>query len=75
MKTLLRKSSNGLFFQGPDQWTSDPCEALNFKMIDRALEFVRKWNLKDVEVAFAFDDLSRITTVPLDRIGLHYSES
>ena len=75
MKTLLRKSSDGLFFQGPDKWTSDPAQALNFKMIDRALEFVRQWNLKDVELAFAFDDLSKVTRVPLDKIAVNYSQS
>jgi hypothetical protein len=75
MKTLLRKSSNGLFFQGPDKWTSDPAQALNFKMIDRALEFVRQWNLQDVELAFAFDDLSKITRVPLDKIAVNFSQS
>ena len=74
MKTLLRKSSNGLFFEGPDKWTSDPAQALNFKMIDRALEFVRQWNLQDVELAFAFDDLSKITRVPLDKIAVNYSQ-
>ena len=71
----MRKSSNGLFFQGPDKWTSDPAQALNFKMIDRALEFVRQWNLKDVELAFAFDDLSKVTRVPLDKIAVNYSQS
>ena len=75
MKTLLRKSSDGLFFQGPDKWTSDPAQALNFKMIDRALEFVKQWNLKDVELAFAFDDLSKVTRVPLDKIAINYSQS
>ena len=74
MKTLLRKSSNGLFFQGPDKWTNDPAQALNFKMIDRALEFVRQWNLQDVELAFAFDDLSKITRVSLDKIAVNYSQ-
>ena len=75
MKTLLRKSSTGLFFQGPDKWTSNPAEAMNFKMIDHALEFVRKWNLQDVELAFAFADLAQVTRVPLDKISVPYSES
>ncbi len=74
MKTLLRKTSDGLFFEGPDKWTSDPAQALNFKLIDRALEFVKQWNLKDVELAFAFDDLSEVTRVPLDKISVNYSQ-
>jgi hypothetical protein len=74
MKTLLRNASNGLYFQGPDQWTSDPAQALNFRMIDRALEFITKWNLQGVEVAFAFDDFKKITRVPLEKIALKYSQ-
>jgi hypothetical protein len=74
MKTLLRKTSDGLYFQGPDRWTSNPAEAKNFKMIDRALDFINKWKLRDVEVAFAFDDAKEVTRVPLEKIALKYSE-
>jgi hypothetical protein len=75
MKTLLRKSSTGLYFQGPDKWTTSPAKAHNFKMIDRALEFIAKWQLQDVEIAFAFDDWEKVTRVPLDKMALHYTES
>ena len=73
MKTLLRKVSNGLYFQGPDQWTSDPAEAHNFKMIDRAVNFAEKWRLQDVEIAFAFVDLGEVTSMPLHKLELRYS--
>lgn len=74
MKTLLRRISTGLYFQGPDQWTSDPGQAHNFKLIDRAIEFVDHWQLNDIELAFAFDDPGEVTTVPLDKMELRYSE-
>lgn len=74
MRTLLRQSSTGLYFQGPDRWTADPAEAHNFKMIDWALDFVRRWHLHDLELAFAFDDLDEVTRVPIDKIELRYSE-
>jgi len=74
MKTVLRNASNGLFFQGPDKWTNDPAHALNFKQIDRAVEFIAKWNLRDIEVAFAFDDLKEVTRVPSEKIALKFSE-
>ena len=74
MRTLLRKVSTGLYFQGPDQWTSNPAKAHNFKLIDRALEFVERWQLEDMEIAFAFDDLNDVTRVPLDKIQLRYAE-
>ena len=75
MKTLLRKVSTGLYFQGPDQWTTDPAEAHNFKMIDRALEFIRNWKLQDVELAFAFEKAGEVQRVPLEKIAVQYSES
>jgi len=74
MKTLLRRISSGEYFQGPDQWTTDPSQAHNFRMIDRAIEFVDRWNLHDVELAFVFDDFEDITTVSLDKMELRYSE-
>jgi hypothetical protein len=74
MKTLLRRVSTGLYFQGPDQWTDNPTQAHNFKMIDRAMEFVDRWHLDDIELAFAFDDPEDVTTVPLDKMELRYSE-
>ena len=74
MRTLLRRISTGLYFQGPDRWTSNPSEAHNFKMIDRALEFIHRWHLNDMELAFAFDDPQEITRVPIDKMELRYSE-
>ena len=74
MRTLLRKVPEGLYFQGPDQWTSNPAEAFNFKAIDRALKFVETWKLQNVEVAFAFDDHAHVTGVPLEKLALGYAE-
>jgi hypothetical protein len=74
MKTLLRRISTGEFFEGPDQWTTNPGKAHNFKMIDRAIEFVDRWQLQGVELAFVFDDYSDVTTVPLDKMELRFSE-
>lgn len=43
-------------------------------MIDRALRFIQQWGLKDVELAFAFNDFRTIRRVPLEKIALKYSE-
>jgi hypothetical protein len=75
MRTLLRNRVTGLYFQGPDKWTSDPVAALDFKMIDRAVKFIETWRLRDMELAFAFRGLNHITRVPVERIALKYSES
>jgi hypothetical protein len=75
MRTLLRNKATGLYFQGPDQWTSDPSEARDFKMIDRAIEFIETWSLRDMELAFAFRGYNHVTGVPIEKIALKYSQS
>ncbi len=74
MKTLLRRVSTGLYFQGPSRWTPDPAKAHNFKMIDRALHFIERWNLEDVELAFSFGDTTHVKRVPTDKLAVKYSE-
>jgi hypothetical protein len=71
---ILRKIPSGLYFQGPDRWTSNPQEGFNFKSIDHALQFIETWGLKDVELAFAFSEPGSVTRVPLDKIRFDYSE-
>jgi hypothetical protein len=73
MRTLLRKIPAALYFQGPDKWTNNPAEALNFNSIDRALKFIEQWQLKDVELAFAFGDEETVTAVEVDRLKVKYS--
>jgi hypothetical protein len=75
MKTLLRNRVTGLYFQGPDRWTPDPAGARDFKLIDRALEFIDTWRLKDMELAFAFGGGKHVTGVPPEKIALRYSET
>jgi hypothetical protein len=75
MRTLLRNTATGLYFQGPDKWTSDPADALDFKMIDRAIDFIDTWGLQDMELAFAFRGAKNVTAVPPEKIALHYSRS
>jgi hypothetical protein len=43
-------------------------------MIDRAVDFAEKWHLNDVEIAFAFVDLGEVTSMPLHKTALRYSE-
>ncbi len=74
MRTILRKTADGLYFEGPDRWTGDPSRAFNFRSIDRALRFIEKFPLHDIEIAFAFNDRSEVTGVPLERMVLKYSE-
>jgi hypothetical protein len=48
--------------------------ALDFKMIDRAINFIQTWSLKDMELAFAFRGANNVTAVPPEKIALHYSK-
>jgi hypothetical protein len=43
-------------------------------MIDRALDFVDRWHLMDVEVVFAFADEDQVTTVPREKIALDFEK-
>src|SRR5215831_6772161 len=71
MKTLLRNTRSGLYSQGPDQWTDDPERAVDFRFIDRALTYIQAWHLKEVELAFVFeDDMSPITSVSVEKAAL-----
>ena len=75
MRTLLRKVRTGLYFQGPDHWTNNPDAGLNFKSIDRALDFVRTYKMEGVEVAFAFRNSSAVTTASVEKLALKYAEA
>src|SRR5689334_20177408 len=74
MRTLLRQVATGLYYQGPDQWTTNPERAHNFKMIDRALDFIDRWKLRDVKLPFAFSGARQVKHVPVERISLQYAE-
>jgi hypothetical protein len=73
MRTLLRHTATGLYFQGPDQWTSDRERAYDFRFTDRALSFAKTWELKEVEFAFAFENPEWITTASLEKTEVRYA--
>ncbi len=73
MKTLLRHTRTGLYFQAAEKWTDQPSRAYDFRFIDRAMQFVETWELQDVELAFAFEDPESVTTVSLEKTALRYA--
>ncbi len=73
MKILLKNTRTGLFLHAPGKWTSNPEDAYDFRFIDRAVRYVEVWELKNVEVAFAFDDPASVTTVSLERTAARYA--
>jgi hypothetical protein len=73
MRTLLRKFPAALYFEGPDKWTPNAGDAFNFKSIDHALEFIRRWSLRNVELAFAFDEEEPVTAIAPEKLETKYS--
>jgi hypothetical protein len=63
MRTLLRHTQTGFYFQGPGRWTDDPEGAYDFRFIDRAVRYIETWDLREVELAFASSDPLSITMV------------
>ena len=70
MRTLLRHTATGLYFQGPEKWTPSTEIAYDFRFIERAKDFVKVWQLEDVEVVFAFDDTQSVSTSSWDQVQL-----
>jgi hypothetical protein len=66
MRTLVRQTQTGSYFQGPDRWTDDPDRAYDFRFMDRAVRHIETWDLREVELVFAFSDPVSMTTVALD---------
>lgn len=73
MRTLLRHTETGLFFQGPEKWTPNPDVAYDFRFIERARQFVRSWQMDRVEVAFVFEDSPSISTMAVEHLELDHA--
>jgi hypothetical protein len=67
MRVLLRNTQTGLFYAGPDQWTQERSEALDFEATDRALDRVSQAKLQAMEVLMHFDDSH--FEIPLTIVG------
>ncbi len=70
MKILLRNKASGLYFEAPGVWTDRLEWALDFRFVDRALNYAESWALADVEIAFFWDDPLTVELMPLDRAAL-----
>lgn len=68
MKVLLRHPETGLFYAGPEQWTGNHDEAIDFEATDRAMDEVWEAKLQHIEVLMKFEDPS--FEIPLAVVGL-----
>ena len=67
MRTLLRHTRTGQFLQAPEKWADNPGLGYDFRFIDRATQYVQLWGLKNVELAFSFDNSELVTTATLEQ--------
>jgi hypothetical protein len=65
MKILLQNVHTKLYYCLLDAWTGDAVAAFNFRQSIQALDFVRKQNLRDVQLVIKFDDAQWDEIVPL----------
>jgi hypothetical protein len=56
MKILLQNVHSKLYFCLLDIWTDNTQAAFDFRHSDQALDYVRKRNLKDVQMVVKFED-------------------
>ena len=73
MRTLLKHTRTGLFFQGPERWVDSPERAYDFRFTERALQYVATWDIKEVELAFEFEDTRSLATATLTDASAHYA--
>ncbi len=66
MKTLLRHLGTGLYLECPGRWTENTDQAYDFRFADHAIRYVDTWDIKQVELAFAFDEPQCVVGAPLD---------
>ncbi len=67
MKVLLRNLETGLFYAGPDRWTKDYSEALDFQQTELAIDRVSEARLPGMEVLIHFED--PVFEIPLQIVG------
>ena len=56
MKILLRDTQTGLFYAGPNQWTTGQDTAQDFKTPDTALDLIDESRLNAMEIVVHFGD-------------------
>lgn len=67
MKVFLRNTQTGLFYAGPDRWTNEHAEAIEFQGPNFALDLVCESQLQAVEVVVHFEE--SVFDVPLKIVG------
>jgi hypothetical protein len=64
MKILLQSVRSGKFCKGPQEWTDDKAEALDFLTSDQAIRFAQKHRLPETQVVAQFRDHNYYVHLP-----------
>jgi hypothetical protein len=75
MRVLLRRTSNGFYYQNSGAWVSNPQKGFNFGSIHRAMEFAEKTDSDQMELALAFDNSSLISAVSIKAVQAELAHS
>jgi hypothetical protein len=69
MKTLLHDKSKDLYFKGLSEWTNSVDAAFDFRMVERAVRFVREAKLPqtEMELVLAFANPGFNMAIPVDQ--------
>ena len=67
MRVLLKRKKTGRYYRGPNQFASEPGEALDFASIPAAARFALTEHLAEVEIALRSDYLAQEVPLPVLR--------
>jgi len=65
MRVLLRRTTNGFYYQGTGKWINNPDKGFDFGSIHQAIDYARDARPEELELVLAFDNSSRFSAVSL----------
>jgi stress response protein YsnF len=65
MRVLLRDATTGLYFQEPENWTTETEKAQTFKHSAEAMNRAREKRVQHAEVVLAFEEPGYTVALPL----------
>ena len=65
MRVLIRKTTNGAYYQASGQWVANPEQGFDFGSIHQAMEYAGVANPEETELALAFDNSNLISAISL----------
>jgi hypothetical protein len=64
MRTFLRHTPTGHYYQATEKWGIDRDEAHDFARVSRAIKKAHKLRMRELEVEMVFEDLEEAPATP-----------